>query len=48
MYSCGFRPEARRQLHKLPKEIGDYRIIFDVREATIVVLRIGHRSEIYR
>lgn len=84
MYSCGFRPEARKQLYKLSKEIqrriiikldyyassdspilfakrlknmetgsyrfrvGDYRIIFDIRETIIVILRIGHRSEIYR
>jgi len=27
--------------------IGDYRVIFDVEGNEIVVLRIGHRSEIY-
>jgi len=29
-------------------KIGDYRVIFDVIEKNIVVLRIGHRKEIYR
>jgi mRNA interferase RelE/StbE len=28
--------------------IGDYRVIFDLDETDIVVLRIGHRKEIYR
>jgi mRNA interferase RelE/StbE len=28
--------------------IGDYRVIFDVRGDEIVVLRVGHRREIYR
>ncbi|MBI5235651.1 MAG: type II toxin-antitoxin system RelE/ParE family toxin [Deltaproteobacteria bacterium] len=28
--------------------IGDYRIIFDVEDNTIVVLRAGHRKEIYK
>jgi len=28
--------------------IGDYRVIFDLVGTTIVVLRIGHRKEIYR
>lgn len=28
--------------------VGDYRVIFDVRGDTILVLRIGHRREIYR
>ena len=27
--------------------IGDYRVIFDIEENNIVVLRIGHRKEIY-
>ena len=29
-------------------KIGDYRIIFDLEGKEIVVLRIGHRREIYR
>ena len=28
--------------------IGDYRIMFDIEENEIVVLRAGHRKEIYR
>lgn len=28
--------------------IGSYRIVFDVKGKTIVVLRVGHRREIYR
>lgn len=28
--------------------IGDYRIIFDIEGNDIVVLRVGHRKEIYR
>lgn len=28
--------------------IGNYRVIFDVEKETVVILRIGHRREIYR
>jgi len=28
--------------------IGDYRVIFDVDGETIVILRVGHRQNIYR
>lgn len=28
--------------------IGDYRVIFDVDDETIVILRVGHRQNIYR
>lgn len=28
--------------------IGDYRVVFDIVEGEIVILRIGHRKEIYR
>ena len=28
--------------------IGDYRVIFDVEDKEIVVLRVGHRRDIYR
>jgi mRNA interferase RelE/StbE len=28
--------------------IGDYRVFFDIGESEIVVLRVGHRKEIYR
>ncbi len=28
--------------------IGDYRIIFDIEDKDIVILRVGHRREIYK
>ncbi|MGR3293272.1 MAG: type II toxin-antitoxin system RelE family toxin [Candidatus Scalindua sp.] len=28
--------------------IGDYRIIFDIEDRDIVILRVGHRREIYK
>jgi mRNA interferase RelE/StbE len=28
--------------------IGDYRVIFDLQETDIVVLRVGHRKQIYK
>ncbi len=28
--------------------VGDYRVIFDIEGSEIVVLRVGHRREIYR
>jgi len=28
--------------------IGDYRVIFDIEENKIVILRVGHRKEIYK
>lgn len=28
--------------------IGDYRVVFDLEEETIVILAIGHRKDIYR
>jgi len=28
--------------------IGDYRVIFDVDDETIVILRVGHRQNVYR
>jgi len=28
--------------------IGDYRVIFDIEENEIVILRVGHRKDIYR
>lgn len=28
--------------------VGDYRIVFDVDKETIVILRVGHRKEIYK
>ena len=28
--------------------IGDYRVIFDIEDENIIVLRVGHRKDIYR
>jgi mRNA interferase RelE/StbE len=28
--------------------VGDYRVIFDIEDDTIIVLRIGHRKDIYK
>ncbi len=28
--------------------IGDYRVVFDIKDDEIVVLRVGHRREIYK
>jgi mRNA interferase RelE/StbE len=28
--------------------IGDYRVVFDLEENDIVILRVGHRKDIYR
>lgn len=28
--------------------IGDYRVIFDLEDDTLIVLKVGHRREIYR
>jgi len=28
--------------------IGDYRVVFDIEDDTVVVLRLGHRRDIYR
>jgi len=43
---------ARKLIH--PKigtyrfRIGDYRVVFDIDDKSIVVLRIGHRRDIYK
>ena len=43
---------AKRLVHsKLGQyrvRLGDHRVIFDLRKGRIVVLRVGHRREIYR
>ena len=28
--------------------IGDYRVVFDIEDENVVVLRVGHRRDIYR
>lgn len=39
---------SRKELGSYRFRIGDYRVIFDTDSDTIVVLRLGHRREIYR
>ena len=41
-------PLKNSQLGSYRFRIGDYRIIFDLIDDQIVVLRVGHRREIYR
>jgi len=84
MFTYVFKPQAVRDIKKLPKEvqkrilkkldffvasenplifadhlisydlgqyrfrIGDYRVIFDLEDRTIVILTMGHRREIYK
>lgn len=37
-----------QELGQYRYRIGDYRVIFDIVGEDIVILRIGHRREIYR
>jgi len=37
----------RKELGTFRFRIGDYRVVFDIDGETIIVLRVGHRSEIY-
>ena len=39
---------SNRILGSFRFRIGDYRIIVDIGESEIVILRVGHRKEIYR
>lgn len=39
---------AHSSLGSFRFRIGDYRVVFDVEGEEIVVLRVGHRREIYR
>jgi len=84
MYNYIFKPQALKDLKKLPKNIqkriikkldfycstvnpltfadslidfeigqyrfriGDYRVIFDLEDKTIIILTLGHRREIYK
>ncbi len=39
----------RRSLHGYRKlRTGDYRIIFKIEQETVVILKIGHRKEVYQ
>jgi mRNA interferase RelE/StbE len=42
------RKMVARSLGTYRFRIGDYRVIFDLEDDDIVILRIGHRREIYR
>jgi mRNA interferase RelE/StbE len=37
-----------RELGSFRVRIGDYRVIFDLEGEDVIVLRVGHRREIYR
>ncbi|MDD5090498.1 MAG: type II toxin-antitoxin system RelE/ParE family toxin [Candidatus Wallbacteria bacterium] len=39
----------RRGLHGYRKlRVGDYRVIYKIRDENILILKIGHRKEVYR
>lgn len=42
------RPMVNSELGDYRFRIGGYRVIFDLMDDEIVVLRVGHRREIYR
>ena len=44
----GARALRDSQIGSYRLRVGDFRIIFDIDGSTVVVLRIGHRREIYR
>jgi mRNA interferase RelE/StbE len=44
---CAY-PLADPKLGSYRFRIGDYRVIFDLIDDQIVILRVGHRREIYR
>ncbi|MBU2503873.1 MAG: type II toxin-antitoxin system RelE/ParE family toxin [Nanoarchaeota archaeon] len=41
--STGLAPCERQRFR-----IGNYRVIFDIKEDQIIILRVGHRGRIYR
>ncbi|MFA5027614.1 MAG: type II toxin-antitoxin system RelE/ParE family toxin [Candidatus Methylomirabilota bacterium] len=41
-------PLAHSSLGSFRFRIGDYRVVFDLEGEEIVILRVGHRREIYR
>jgi mRNA interferase RelE/StbE len=51
-----FREDPKKRAEKLTDfafgtykfRIGDYRIIFDIEDKDIVILRVGHRRDIYK
>lgn len=51
-----YSQEPLRFAHKLTNpalgtyrfRVGDYRVIFDIEDDSLIVLRVGHRKDIYR
>ena len=41
-------PLKQSELRSYRFRIGDYRVVFDLEGDQIVILRVGHRREIYR
>ena len=37
-----------RRLGEYRLRVGEYRVIFDIRNEEMIILRVGHRKEIYR
>ncbi|MBC8526038.1 MAG: type II toxin-antitoxin system RelE/ParE family toxin [Candidatus Cloacimonetes bacterium] len=46
MLSC--QRQILRKLGSYRFRIGNYRVIFDIDEDKLVILRVGHRKNIYR
>ncbi|MBN2543832.1 type II toxin-antitoxin system RelE/ParE family toxin [bacterium] len=42
------RKLKRPEIGSFRFRIGDYRVVFDIDENTIVILRVGHRKDIYK
>jgi mRNA interferase RelE/StbE len=49
-YPSGTRKIVARDIAQYRIRVGDYRILYDVDESAkaVVILRIGHRRDIYR
>lgn len=41
-------PLTQSKIGQYRFRIGDYRVIFDIEDETIVILTLGHRREIYK
>ncbi len=41
-------PLTHHEIGQYRFRIGDYRVIFDVEDETLVILSVGHRREIYK
>ncbi len=41
-------PLKQSELGSYRFRIGDYRVVFDIEEDEIVILRVGHRRDIYK